>query len=184
MSYTVYYPAGCSSAVPDHVANDICDREQGRVRAVAFIRQSYLAALVASPITATWVTGILNKDIWVVPQTNGTCDGGQPQYAPGYGDEEERLTAYKYAAKFKDPNYKVNAPFYDAMKNSKDFVFAYVTENLVHICSKPCTITPMQPVADDITSEVVWEVDVKWVQPNIITPVDKPANVFLIYNYN
>jgi hypothetical protein len=178
---TIYYPQGCDVQVPDHICDGCTgdDVEHGRVRSVGFIALGYLATILADPTDAAlWTTGITNKKVIIIPEVSGTYDGGSPVYGPGYGDEVERLIGYNYTLNFKDPNYKANAAFYNALKNSKGYAIVYRTESQIHISSKTVKVTPKNPVTDDITSEVVWDNECKWTQADLMAPVDTPVGVF------
>lgn len=185
MAYTIYY-GGCAEDQPDHIV-DPCgtEREHGRVRSVAFIHDSYLATLLASPDNpTTWQTGILDKLIWILPQTAGTYDGGTPVYAPGYGDQKEVLAGYDHVVTYRDPDFKGNASFYNAIKQSRQWYLAINTETQTQIFESSATIAPKAPVQDDLTSEVVWEVEVRISQPDFPEPFDTPPGIFEAFNFN
>lgn len=181
MSYSIYYPNSCETAVPDHVCDGCIgnDVEHGRVRSIALIAKSYYATLIADPDDPTlWTAGVADKKIIIIPETSGAYDGGSPIYGPGYGDITDRLIGYAHTLTYKDPNYKLNAAFYNALKLSGGFHIAYRTETQNHISGKPVRCTPKAPITDDIASEVVWDVEVKWNEINIPAPVAIPAGIF------
>lgn len=187
MSFSVYYPQSCDQAVPDHVCvgcpSD--DVEHGRIRGLAFIDKDYLPTLIADPTDATkWTAGIVDKKIIIIPEVSGSYDGGSPVEGPGYGDEVSRLIGYNFTLNYKDPSYKENAAFYNAMKYSKRHVIAFRTETQTHLAEKPVRVTPKNPVTDDITAEVVWDVEAKWSQADIPAPFDTPDGVFDCFQYN
>jgi len=184
MSYPIYYNS-CPDDLPDHLVEDCPVTEHGRVRSVAFIRSSYLYALLVDPTdSALWQTGILNKDIIIIPATSGAYDGGTTVEGPGYGNQETAIVGAKHVVNYKDPDYKINAEFYNAMKYMRQWHFAFVTETLTHIFeSGIATVLPKAPVQDDMNSEVVWEVEVRVSQPDSPVPIDTPAGVFESFNY-
>jgi hypothetical protein len=184
MSYTTYTP-GCDEDIPDHICNTCGDdKEGGRVRSIAYIKRSFLATLLVDPANPTiWLQGIASKDIIIIPEVLGSFDGGSPVMGPGYGDSDEELIGYKFGVAYKDPNYKLNAPFYDSIKNSRNYVVAFRTETQVHIADKTSKAIPKNPVTEDLNSEVVWDVNVSFSQPNVLTPVDTPEGIFECFAY-
>jgi hypothetical protein len=178
MTYSVYNP--CEDEITDPVCDPCLDTiEHGRVRGVAFINKNYYATVKGDPENAAvWNAGIANKGIYIIPETQGNFDGGQPVEVPGYGDSETKLIGYKFALGFKDPNYKGNEPFYNSIKGSSNWHIAFRTETQTRISGNPATIIPKSPVADDLNSEVVWDVEVKWSHKDQPTPFDTPADIF------
>lgn len=179
MAYA-YYP-GCEDELPDHIVDDCPgSKEHARVRSIAFIHTSYLATLLAGQETpSVWVTGINDRKIIIIPQVSGQYDGGEPVEGPGYGDQESSLAGYKHTIGYKDPNYKQNAAFYNAIKFSRDWVPAWRTETQTQIADVPAQIIPKAPITDQLTDEVVWDVQVKFTQPDIPVPFDTPADIFI-----
>jgi hypothetical protein len=179
MSFSIYYP-GCVEAVPDHICN-LCgdDIEHGRISSIAFIKLSYLPTLLAGPTVAqTWIDGIATKDIVIIPQVLGSSDGGAPVEGTGYGRQQSSLLGFNFSVTYKDPNYKQNAAFYNAIKRSRNYAVAYVTESQTHISDNAVQVLPKAPIAEDLTSEVVWDVEVKFSQPDHAVPFDTPTGVF------
>lgn len=181
MAYQVYYPSGCEAEVGDHYCNPCDPREHGRVRAAAFIANDFAFTDPTNP--TEWRNGILNKKIIIIPETNGTFDGGTEVEGPGYGDQATQVTGYNFSATFNDPNYKLNADFYNAIKRSRNWRFAYKTETQVHLTQNTVSIIPKNPVADDIASDVVWNVLVKWSEGDLPVPYDEPSGIFTCFDY-
>lgn len=173
---SVYYPTGCDSLIPDHICDPCEEIEQGRVRSVAFIKSDFAFTDPSNP--TEWQTGFASGDIIIIPQTKGTFDGGAEVESPGYGDQSTRLTGYNFQAQYQDPNYKNNAAFYNALKNSRQYVFAYRTATQIHITENAVSVIPKNPVQDDTNSEVVWDVIVKWSGNDLPVPYDVPAGIF------
>lgn len=173
---SVYYPSGCDALIPDHICDPCEEIELGRVRSVAFIKNTFDFVDPTSPIE--WRNGFLSGDIILIPQTKGTFDGGAEVTAPGYGDQSTRLTGYNFQAQYQDPNYRKNANFYNAIKNSRQYRFAYRTETQVHITDKTVQVIPKNPVQDDTTTEVVWDVLVQWSGKDLPVPYDVPPTIF------
>ena len=179
MSYSIYYP-GCATAIPDHLCNTCGDdKEHGRVRSVAFITESYLPTLMVDPTSPVkWQAGIATKAIVIVPEVIGSFDGGAPQEGPGYGDSDSELLGYKFGLAYKDPNYKLNAAFYNAIKRSRRYAVAWRSESQIHISDKTARITPKNPIAEDLNSDVVWDVAISFSQPDLPVPFDVPPGIF------
>jgi hypothetical protein len=181
MAYDVYYPAGCDVAVPDHYCNPCDVIEHGRVRSVAFIAKDFVFTDPTDP--TEWEAGIADKKIIVIPDVNGSFDGGAPVENAGYGDQQTKLVGYNFSLTFRDPNYKNNADFYNALKLSRNYRFGYRTETQVHLTENTVTVVPKNPVGEDLTSEVVWDVEVKWSEGDLPTPNDTPPGIFTCYAY-
>ena len=173
---SVYYPAGCDALIPDHVCDPCETIEQGRIRSVAFIKSDFAFTDITNPVE--WRTGFASGDIIIIPQTKGTFDGGAEVESPGYGDQSTRLTGYNFSAVYDDPNYKLNCGFYNALKNSRNYLFAFRTATQVHITENVVQVIPKNPVQDDTNSEVVWNVTVKWSGNDLPCPADVPAGIF------
>lgn len=179
--YNIYYPTGCDSQIPDHVCTNCDDIEHGRVRSVAFIKKSFTFTDPTNP--QQWQNGILSKQIIIIPDVNGTFDGGAEQEADGYGDQQTRLIGYVFTANFKDPNYKQNAHFYNELKNSRNYYFAYRTESQIHFSDVVVETIPKNPVTAGTTDEVVWDVTVKWTNEDVPEPYDAPLGIFNCFDY-
>ena len=181
MAYQVYYPAGCTAEVPDHYCNPCDALEHGRVRSVAFIDSAFDFVDPSDP--TEWQAGIAAKSIIVIPATNGSFDGGSEVETPGYGDQQTKLTGYSFVLTYNDPNYKLNADFYNLLKRSRNYKIAFRTETLTHLSVNTVTVIPKNPVAEDLTSEVVWNVAVKWSEGDLPVPYDTPAGIFECFDY-
>lgn len=181
MAYTIYYPSGCDSEIPDHLCSNCDDIEHGRVRSIAYIKRSFTFTDPSNP--NEWRAGILSKDIIVIPDVNGTFDGGAETTGDGYGDQQEKLLGYNFTLQYKDPNYKQNAQFYNELKKSRNFYVAYRTETQVHFSDVAVQVIPKNPVTAATTDEVVWDVTVKWANGDVPTPYDAPAGTFTCFDY-
>lgn len=173
---SVYYPAGCDALIPDHICDSCEEIELGGMGSVAFIKSTFAFTDPSSP--AEWQAGFAAGDIILIPQTKGTFDGGAEVEAPGYGRQATRLTGYNFTAQYQDPNYRLNCAFYNAIKNSRAYKFAFVTETQVHITDTVVQVIPKNPVQAELTSEVVWDVLVKWSGRDLPCPHDVPAGIF------
>lgn len=181
MAYSIYYPAGCEAEIGNHYCNDCDDAENGRMRSVAFISSDFAFTDPTNPVE--WATGIGLKKIIIIAKTNGTFDGGSEIEAPGYGDQATKLTGYNFVAVYNDPNYKNNADFYNALKRSRNWKFAYRTSSQIHLTDVTVSVIPKNPVTDDLASEVTWNVTVKWTDDDLPVPYDTPAGIFTCFDY-
>ena len=182
MAYTIYYPSGCDSEIPDHLCSNCDDIEHGRVRSIAYIKTSFSFTDPSNP--TEWRTGILNKSIIIIPDVNGTFDGGAETEGDGYGDQQTKLLGYNFTLQYKDPNYKANALFYNEIKKSRNYYVAYRTETQIHFSDVTVQVIPKNPVTAATTDEVVYDVTVKWSNGDIPTPYDAPAGTFTCFDYN
>lgn len=181
MPYNVYYPNGCGVTVGDHYCNDCEAAEKGRVRSAGFIRSDFAFTDPTNP--TEWVNGIRNKQIIVIPKTNGTFDGGSEVTSPGYGDQATKVTGYNFTSVFNDPNYALNADFYNALKRSSNWKYFYRTSSKVHITEVNVNVIPKNPVTDDVNSDVVWQVNVTWSDEDLPVPYTAPAVISTCFDY-
>lgn len=172
----VYYFGGCETEIPDHICNPCETQEAGRIRSVAFILRSFTFTDPSN--RAEWVTGINNRSIFIVPEVTGSTDGGAPVTGPGYGDQAEKNIGINFTANFRDPNYTQNAEFYEGLMNSRAYKFAYRTGSQIHITEGAARYSPKNPVTEEITSDVTWDVDVAWSQKGVMKPYDVPTGIF------
>lgn len=181
MAYSVYYPDACANEIPDHYCNECEPREHARIRSTAFIAKDFSFIDPSDP--DEWEAGIAAKKIIIIPLTNGTFDGGSEVEGPGYGDQASSLNGYNFQAVYNDPNYGLNADFYNAIKNSRNQKFAYRTETKIHLTEVTVQVIPKNPVVEDLTGEVVWNVTVKWSDDDLPIPYDTPAGIFECFDY-
>lgn len=172
----VYYPDACDEELPDHVCDPCEVLEGGRIRSVAYIKNTFTFDDPSNPVE--WAAGIASGDIVMVPSTRGSFDGGSEVTGPGYGDQTERLVGYNFSAQIFDPNYKGNCNFYNILLRSRGHKFAYRTGSQIHIVDKTVQFIPKNPVQDDINSEVVWDVTVRWADSVLPCPYDTPPGIF------
>lgn len=181
MPYDIYYPGGCTEEIGDHYCSNCPELEGARVRAVALIKKGFEFLDPSDP--TEWQTGVANKDIIIISGVNGSFDGGSEVEVPGYGDQATFLAGYNFVLTYNDPNYKNNADFYNAIKRSSEYKFAYKTETQIHIVEKAVSLVPKNPVGEDITGFVVWNVLVKWADKDLPIPYNSPEGVFTCFDY-
>ena len=176
MAYTIGYPDGCVEEDVHHECDDCEAQEGARVRSAFFVLESYEFADPTS--VAEWQQAIEDGNVTVIPKTNGSFDGGTPNYGPGFGDQLQNYINSTFKATFRDPNLKSNYDFYEGKKKSLRWKFGFRTASLVWISDVICTVAPKAVVADDTTAGVYWEVDVSWISKNHPEPFTAPANIF------
>lgn len=172
----LYYPTPCADDTLNHNCDPCEEDEHGRVRSVFFIHKSFTFVDATNP--TEWTDGINAGLIIVIPKTNGSFDGGTPKEGPGYGDAVSAYIGSDFSLKFNDPNYVSNCTFYNRLKQSRNWKPGYCTENFAHISNKPGVVLPKNPVQDDLTSKVVWDVEVKWFDKDIACPTAIPEGIF------
>ncbi len=160
MSYSNTYHLDCVDDIIDYNSGCCVSAEFGRVRSVAFIRKRYLQQILADPTNLTvWTTGLASGDIVILPLTSGKFDSGFPVKLKGFG---RRLSTHGYRdmlLSFTIPAAKGNYEFFDDLDRRRDYVPAYRTGTLLHICDAAGDILTKENVEDDIESEITWGVD-------------------------
>lgn len=172
----IYYPADCEQEIPDHICDPCEAREKGRIGDVAFIKDTFVFTDETNP--TEWQTGINSRDIIIIPGVLGSYDGGSEVLGAGYGRQSESFIGYNFTSNFKDPNYKSNCLFYNLLKDSKNYRYAFKTETQLHITNNPVVVIPKNPVTEDLNSDVVWDVLVKWADRDVPCPIDEPVGIF------
>lgn len=172
----IYYSDDCESLIPDHLCDPCEQKEKARVGSVAFIKTSFAFTDPSNP--TEWQTGINSGDIIVIPEVLGSFDGGSEVESAGYGRQSTNLTGYNFTSNFKDPNYKQNALFYNTLKNSRAYKYAFVSETQAHLTDNAVSVIPKNPITENLTDDVVWDVTVKWAGADLPAPFDVPPGIF------
>lgn len=165
--------------LPDHSC-DAClaDSEYSRVRAVAFIKSSAIAALLPSiSDEAAWTAAITAGDIVLIGPVSGTFNGGDPIEAPGFGDNQTRVTGYNNSIVYNDPAYKANCAFYDALQKTSLYYAAFFTGTQVHVSEKTVSVRVQNAVTDSVTDIMQWVATVNWQSTGLTCPADAPVNI-------
>ena len=171
-----YYPTSCADVIPSHFCDPCEDREYGRIRTVGFVHKDVTFTDISG--NGEWQTGMNNGNIIVIPFANGELQAASEVLGVGYGDATEQLNGFDFVAVVNDPNYAENCDFYNAIAYSRNYKFFFVTSTKVHLTDVAVTVIPKAPVANDLNSEVVWNVTVKWRDQNHPCPSTKPSTVF------
>lgn len=155
--------------LPSHIAIP-CNqnREFGRIRIGGFVKSPYLSTLLAGILTpAVWETGKSAGNIIIIPETAGTYDPGEPSALKGYGSRSKTNGPRSQKLVIYDPTYVDNYEFYNAISNVTNLVPFYLTSSLVHIADVPASIFAKDPVADDLKTELDWQVTIDWESTNL-----------------
>ena len=171
---SLYYP-GCVTTQTDPVCSDCPSKELGDIRHFAFVRTTFAFTDITDP--NEWAAGINSKDIFVFPFGRGTLEMNE-NLQPGFGDQIETLDGYEFVATISEPNYKDNCNFWNDIKRSKEWNFAYSTETLIHLSDSIATIIPKAPIAEDKKQSVIWTAIVKFSQEDIPCPSNVPVGTF------
>jgi len=171
---SLYYP-GCLTTQADPVCNDCPTKELGDIRSFAFIKKTF--AFVDITDATEWAAGINSKDIYVFPYGRGALEMNE-NLQPGFGDTIETLDGYEFVATVFEPNYVANCNFWNDIKRSKEWTFAYRTETQIHKSDNASVIIPKAPIAEDKKQSVIWNAIVKFTQEDIPCPSDVPVGTF------
>ena len=175
---SAYTPTGCD-ALPAYVPNNCDDVEMGRIRGVAYVPIHYV---FTDPTNAAeWQTLIANGTVVVVPDTNGSYDGGKVKEGPGFGGNINTFLGFDHSAKFKDPNLSSgNIAFYDKLCTTRGYKLYFATEKSGWFADQPCAFMPSVPVQDAIDSQITFEIEAKWVSRNLPNMYTLPAGIFAV----
>lgn len=171
----------CASGTPvAHVCDPCNDTEKGGIRSLILIKDGSTlgGALTIASTLAEWTAAIEAGDVVIIPETSGSFDGGTAKMGKGFGDLKERLIGYDNVLQVKDPNYSANVSFWEWAEKLKWRV-GFRTDTLVHLATKPATITAKAPVEEDTDSEVIWNVEAKWFEKTKMKVVTSTALVSL-----
>ena len=172
-----YYSSGCDDIIPAPNCDPCATKEFGRIGSFGFVRSDYIDTILADPSQrALWDAGMAAADptVFLFPYAHGELAEPSEQVGSGYGRQVETFLGYDFNATVYDPNYKDNCDFWNAIKRSKNYYFAYFTSSQVHLTPVAVTVIPKAPIADDLTSEVVWKATVKWRHEDHPCPYDAP----------
>lgn len=158
-----YKTCATDDAALVHTCDPCEEPEYGNVRSVALIKDG--TVLATPPTLIEWTAAVESGDIIVIPESRGTFDGGTPKMGPGYGDIKERKLGDDYVLAIKDPAYAANSAFWAAAEGQK-WNLAWRTSSQLSYVDAKVSITAKAPVAEDIESEVIWEVEAKWFSGN------------------
>jgi len=174
---TLIYPGGCDESFLEHLCSPCPVTESGRVRHIAFVHTSIAFTDQTDP--AEWEAGILAKKIHVIPNVNGTYDGGTPTIGNGFGDVPRRKTGVVFKLAVIDPNFIGNCDFYNTISSSFNYRIAFCSETRLQISDKACLLTVKDPIQEPVESERYWNLDIEFSQKLIPCHTTIPGGIFL-----
>ena len=171
-----YYLPGCDTTIPQPQCSDCPTKELGDVRAFFLVRNDFAFTDITSE--SEWITGLNAKQIYVFPYTKGSIEPAE-NLADGFGNQDQTLDSYTYTANLMIGNdYAQNRPFWNAIKNSRNWLFGYKTETLVHLADKEALIVPKAPVNEGKKEKVLWNIMATWTQEDLMDPQAEPTGIF------
>jgi hypothetical protein len=178
--FSIFYAPGCDGDILTHECDPCPTKELGRVRGVAYVHQD--VAFSDETDEAEWNTYIEAGLVVIIPETNGSFDGGTPTFSTGFGDVPESYDSSEFKINYKDPNFLGNCVFYNSLRRSRNWRVCWRTETRAYLSTVACTAYGKSPVADDIKSSVVWEVEVKFTQADTPCPFVIPDGIFQCFD--
>jgi hypothetical protein len=173
MSYLI---SGACGTVGVHTATECLPHEKGVIRAIAFIDKDTVVADYSDP--TEWATNVASGAAKVVKFLSGSYDGGSAKFDKGYGAVATIYVNSTHKLSINDPNFLNNETFWNEIQKSSAYKVVFVTDTLVHVGTKPCTIFAKKPVADDFESDVIGMVEVEWKQRDLVLAHPKPSGTF------
>lgn len=174
---SVSYLTGCVE-VPAYVKDCCPVPENGRVRAVAFVRKDFAFANDDLSDATEWERGITEGKIIIVPDVRGSIPAATFNEEDGYGDRESDISSLTFELTFFDRNYGANCATYNALMKNGNYRVAYATENYVHLSDLPAVIMPAQVIPESNKEKARYEVKARFTQYGMVCPQDRPADVF------
>ncbi len=176
---SIYYPAGCDEAIANYTADCCPTKEGARIRHVWFQKTTY--TFVDPTSQAEWETAVANGDVVIIPNVRGQFDGGTATKSEGFGDVVEEFESFEGLATFTDPNYLANVTNYNALMKSKTYKFGFCTETYGFVTDVAASFTPKMPVQSDIKQSVYGDIEVKFVQSDLLVPFVYPQDIFTCF---
>ena len=121
--------------------------ENGNVRSLVLIRKG--TAIAFPLVKFDWELQVGLGNIFIMPETRGSFDGGTPKYITGYGSVKEKKVGDDYVLSVKDPNYVDNVAFYQEAEKHL-WNIAYLSETQLNYVAQDVTITAKAPIEEDL----------------------------------
>lgn len=154
-----------------------CSTELGRVRRVALVNKTYYNTLMADVgDQILWDTGIQQMKIFTY-ECNGEYDGGNAKLSRGFGRAVETLDYYSFRVKITVPDYAVNFNHWNRLKGY-DYYLIFCTETVMFVTQRPVVIVPNNPIANDLKAEVLWNIELRWLNDETPMEYDITPDVF------
>jgi len=171
---SIYYP-GCGITIPDPTCSDCPDKELGGIRGFALIKETFSFTDVTD--IAEWQAAIQNKDIYLYPKSRGSLEQ-TPTETQGWGDQAMVVDGNDFVLSAFEPNFTENIDHWNAIKKSNGFKVCWRTETKLYISDDAVGIIPIAPVAEDLKTTVVWNIQFKFSQEDYPTASDIPTDLF------
>lgn len=169
----------CDIEVAPPICNPCANVELGGVRGIAFIHKDAVDKILATPSASIqWALLIDQKQIFIIPETRGTFNGGEIITQPGFGNLATQKVGFNFSIEYDDPGYKDNCAFYNLIMQTNAYHIAFITETQIKISSVTVSITPTAPITEDITEQAVWHIVVDWQDKLQPCPSPMPDDVF------
>lgn len=157
------------------VCTDCADVENGRVRAVAFIRVD--ARIDDYYDEAFWAWLVFQKKAFIIHRTRGTYSA-EPQTVEGWGAQPTELANILHTLVYTEPFVCDLTPFYNALSDADIFRVVMITENGLRYSNEPVSIKATAPVgATETVNE--FSVTVTWNERNMPECINGTPPLFL-----
>jgi hypothetical protein len=170
----------CNEPIPAF-EQDICANEEGRIIAIAYLREDHAIANPAAK--ADWDAAIANGTAIVIQNVRGSKPVGSPVTADGFGRQKTKTTSYDRSLAYQHPDVIGNEDFYNTLNFDNSHLVAYYTAGR-KIWMPPTTEAPIADInadpaiEDPIDSTIVFDVQVGWAAKNMHTAYDAPSGIF------
>jgi hypothetical protein len=175
----IVYSSGCDQALNTHTCDPCPVGEGARVSSILVVDDT--VSFTDTADLEEWQAKILDGTILMIPEVRGSFDGGQPEFKPGHGRVQEKVSRYKFSLEYLDPTLISNYTFYNALKNVRNKRCWYATENYIWMSDRAAAWAPSAPVSDNTQDDVEWNVKVTWVSGNLPEPVAIPTGIIACY---
>ena len=166
-------------AIPDYVADDCGDIENGRVRHLILKKKT---ATITDPSSVSeWQGLIASGDALVIKNVRGSYDGGVVVESTGFGDSPAMLTGRNHVLTYMDYTVKSNVSFYNEFaKASNNYNVFFATESLIWGQSTGIQLASTLPITDNLQEGINFNVTVKWAEMEMPTPYNSPSALFAV----
>jgi len=171
----MYYVTPCGPITPPQ-CEECPTKERGRVRGIAFVKDDYSFADITDD--AEWNTAILAGNIFLIPETRGAVTVSQVE-TEGFGDTKNSVDGYDYELNGVDPVYTAaQCAFWNSIKKANNFKIIYKTETFIHFSDTTVSTASLNPVEDDMNTNVMFNFVIKWSQEDAVCPQAGPTSIF------
>jgi hypothetical protein len=156
----------------------VCDTELGRVRKLALVHSSFYQQLIGDITNISlWDLGRTLGKVFVYPEVQGEFDGGVPVMVRGFASNEDIEVAKQYSLDLREPNYIGNREHFNEINGSRQFYAIWASETLMYVSTRPVYVSVKAPIANDLKTEVVWQIAIKYTAQELPLVFDRDDNV-------